>query len=272
MGLRLRRLPSFFIHLVFWLAFPVHLCYNKGKKEQGSDRCSPILIFHLIDWEDFLMQLKNAKINFLGDSITEGCGTSGEHARFSNLIAERCELGVMRNYGISGTRFARQDNVLGDPRWELDFCKRALEMDDDADAVVVFGGTNDFGHGSAPIGEPTDRTPYTFYGACHTLMSSLIEKYPGKPIVFLTPLHRFNEDDPHGDIGKEDSLPLVGYVNIIKEVAAYYSLPVLDLWSVSGLQCRVPIIRERFVPDGLHPNDAGHVILADRISAFLLAL
>jgi lysophospholipase L1-like esterase len=218
------------------------------------------------------MELKNAKINFLGDSITEGCGTSGEHARFSNLIAEKYGLGVMRNYGIGGTRFARQDNVLGDPRWELDFCKRALEMDEDADAVVVFGGTNDFGHGSAPIGSFEDRTPYTFYGACHTLMTSLIERYPGKPIVFLTPLHRFNEDCAGGDIGKEAGATLVTYVNIIKEVAAHYSLPVLDLWSVSGLQCRVDVIREKFVPDGLHPNDAGHVILAERIGNYLSAL
>lgn len=218
------------------------------------------------------MELKHAKINFLGDSITEGVGTSGEHARFTNLIAERYELGVMRNYGISGTRFARQDNVLGDPRWELDFCRRALEMDEDADAVVVFGGTNDFGHGSAPIGTPEDRTPYTFWGACHVLMTELIERYPGKPIVFLTPLHRFNEDDPHGDIGKESGAILSEYVEIIKTVAAHYSLPVLDLWAVSGLQCRVPVIREKFVPDGLHPNDAGHVILAERIGNFLKSL
>lgn len=218
------------------------------------------------------MKLKNAKINFLGDSITEGHGTSSEAARFTNLLAEKYELGVMRNYGIGGTRIARQDNVLGDPRWELDFCKRALEMDEDADAVVVFGGTNDFGHGSAPIGSPEDRTPYTFWGACHTLMTELIERYPGKPIVIVTPLHRANEANPHGDIGKENGITLKEYVDIIKTVAAYYSLPVLDLWAISGLQCAVPVIREKFVPDGLHPNDAGHVILAERIGNFLLAL
>ncbi len=218
------------------------------------------------------MNLKNAKINFLGDSITEGCGTSGEHARFTTLIAKAHGLKEARNYGIGGTRIARQEPPYGEPQWDLDFCRRALEMDEDADAVVVFGGTNDFGHGSAPIGTFADRTPYTFYGACHTLMESLITRYPGKPIVILTPIHRLNEDNPAADIGKTTPYVLADYVNIIKEVAAYYSLPVLDLWSMSGLQCRVPEIQKRFVPDGLHPNDAGHLILAERIASFLLAL
>ncbi len=38
-------------------------------------------------------------------------------------------------------------------------------MDNDADIIIVFGGTNDFGNGDAPFGEMSDRTPYTFYGA-----------------------------------------------------------------------------------------------------------
>ena len=47
------------------------------------------------------------------------------------------------------------------------------------DTVFVFGGTNDYGHGDAPIGGFTDRTPDTFYGACHYLFSGLIKKYLG---------------------------------------------------------------------------------------------
>jgi len=34
----------------------------------------------------------------------------------------------------------------------------------------------------------------------------------------------------------------------------------------------VEAIREKYMPDGLHPNDAGHVLLADRIGAFLESL
>jgi len=101
-------------------------------------------------------------------------------------------------------------------------------------------------------------------------MTRLHERFPGKPIVILTPLHRCNEDNPKGDGNKPYNVaPLKTYVNIIREMAEYYSLPVLDLYAVSGIQPKVDAIREKFCPDGLHPNDAGHVILAEKIFAFL---
>ena len=218
------------------------------------------------------MDIKGLKINFLGDSITEGVGVSDvDHTYWSILGRE--SGATVRGYGVSGTRFAKQIKPSDEPRYDLNFIMRAQEMDDDADVVVVFGGTNDFGHGDAPIGDPTDRTADTFWGACHTLFSDLINKYPAATIVVMTPLHRSNEDNVRGDGFKaEDVAPLVTYVNIIKEVAAYYSLPLLDLWSVSGIQPRVDILKEKYCPDGLHPNDAGHVLIANRLMGFLKGL
>lgn len=49
-------------------------------------------------------------------------------------------------------------------------------------------------------------------------------------------------------------------------------MPVLDLFRTSGLQPRVPLLRELYNPDGLHPNDAGHRRIADRLIGFLTAL
>lgn len=67
----------------------------------------------------------------------------------------------------------------------------------------------------------------------------------------------------------EDGALLKTYVEIIREVAEYYSLPILDLYKESGLQPNVPIIRKMYIPDGLHPNDEGHIILADKIARFI---
>lgn len=214
------------------------------------------------------MNLKGKKINFLGDSITEGAGTSCEAARFSNLIGERYSA-VCRNYGIGGTRIARQAKPSENPLHDLDFPSRVAEMDTDADFVVVFGGTNDFGHGDAPIGQMSDRTKDTFYGALHELYVSLIENYPGATIVVLTPLHRINEENPCGSRKPYPVGKLKDYVQIIREVAEFYSLPVLDLFACSGMQPAVPAIMEKYFTDGSHPNDAGHMILAKKIGAFL---
>ena len=216
------------------------------------------------------MELKGTKINFLGDSITEGAGTSSHDKMFTMLI-EREYGAICQNYGIGGTRIARQKTPT-EEKWDRDFISRVPEMDNDADIVVVFGGTNDFGHGDAPLGTMDDRTPYTFYGALHCLYTALTEKYPDVPVVILTPLHRLNEDSPKGDNKPAPVGTLKEYVNIIREVAEYYSFPVLDLFKESGLQPKIPVIQQKYIPDGLHPNDDGNAILAHKIARFLETL
>jgi len=216
------------------------------------------------------MELKGKKIVFVGDSITCGVGTTSEEKIFWNLLCKRNGATAYAD-GISGTRIA---NYLGN---ETDapndyFATRIEKWPADADIIVVFGGTNDFGHGDAPFGTHEDRTPDTYCGALHDLMSKLITRYPDAAIVFMTPLHRTNEDELVNDwIGKRHG-PLVRYVDAIIETAAFYSIPVLDLYRVSGMQPRVPVIQEKFIPDGLHPNDAGHERLANRLESVLRAL
>lgn len=212
------------------------------------------------------MDLQGLKINFLGDSITEGHGTSSEAARFTSLIAAQTGA-LTRCYGIGGTRIARQTHPSDNPRHDLDFLSRVPDMSPDADVVVVFGGTNDFGHGDAPFGTFADRTADTFCGAVHALFIALIEKYPASAIIVLTPMHRLGEDTPnmHGRVLRD-------YVEVIRQTAEYYALPVLDLFVMSGVQPAVPVMREKYMPDGLHPNDAGHVRLSHQIVRFIEAL
>ena len=214
------------------------------------------------------MDLKGKKILFLGDSITEGHGISAPEFRFSDLIAKN-EGAVCYNYGIGGTRIAYQHTPSENPRWDRNFIDRVDEMEDTADIVFVFGGTNDFGHGDAAVGCFDDKTPETFYGAVHTLFQKLINKYPEAKIVFATPIHRTVEEKCIIKGGKEQCVRLIDYVNILRQMAEYYAIPVLDLYKCSSLQPQVKILMEKYVPDGIHPNEAGHVILADRITAFL---
>lgn len=217
------------------------------------------------------MDLRGATVNILGDSITCAVGASCEENGFVAVLAR--EFGCKtNNYGISGSRIARQI-VVTDEEYDRDFCMRVCEMDERADAVAVFGGTNDYGHGEAPLGVPSDRDPSTFYGACHFMMSALLTRYPGKPVVIMTPLHRLDEDNPLGDGRKPRSAaPLSAYRDILLETAEYYALPVLDLYATSGIQPNHPVSRERLCPDGLHPSDEGHALIARRLGLFLQTL
>ena len=221
------------------------------------------------------MELKNLNIGFLGDSITHGVGTSNqkngyEGYRFPDLVAK--EVGaVAYNYGVSGTRIARQMNIVPDDPLAEYFGLRVDRMEKDLDVVVVFGGTNDFGHGDAPLGDMSSRGDDSFYGAMHSLCEKLINKYPKATIVFLTPLHRLQENTllNHNGIRRE---PLIKYVRAIREVCEYYSLPVLDLYKNSGMQPSIDVIREMYMPDGLHPSDLGAQKLAKMLISFLKAL
>ncbi len=219
------------------------------------------------------MELKGLKINFLGDSITAGTGGSGPDKVYHVLLKNEADLLEARNYGIGGTRFAIQKGTEKRPKdnWVdvNSFCERFSQMDDDADVIVVFGGTNDYGHGDAPFGTFSDRTPDTFYGACHYLFSGLIKKYLGKPIIVMTPLHRVGELSVPGEKVEGDYKPLKDYVDAIREVAEFYSLPVLDLFATSGLQPEIKEIKENFMPDGLHPNDRGYEVIAHKLKKFL---
>lgn len=217
------------------------------------------------------MKLKGKKIFFLGDSITYGLGTSSYDKSFVPMFAELSGAEV-KNYSVCGTRIAKQRVKFGCEQWNRDFLERADEMEPNADIIVVFGGTNDFGHGDAKIGDFSSRSEYTFCGAMHCLCQKLLNSYSNAEIIFITPLHRCGEDTPVKENGLPNEVPLSGYVSVIKEVAGYYGLPVLDLFNISGIQPNVEIIKKEYMPDGLHPSDKGVRRIAERLYNFLRAL
>lgn len=215
---------------------------------------------------------ENVKICFLGDSITEGCGASTPENGFVGVFGRKTGA-VAKNFGIGGTRIARKETPSVNPRYDQCFLDRVDQLDPDADAVVVFGGTNDFGHGNGKLGTPLDppTEEYTFYGALRSLCLRLIRRYPTKPIVFMTPIHRKSEDVTTNEIGLP-CRPLRDYVAVIREVCAEYSIPVLDLFATAGIQPKIEEQRTAFCPDGLHPNNRGAELLADKVIAYLSAL
>lgn len=211
------------------------------------------------------MNLQGKIINVLGDSITQGHGTSGPEHFYVKVLGDLLGAAEVRNFGIGGTRLARQ---YGADNYPWPFTERYKDMPDDADLVLVFGGTNDYGHGDAPFGDFSDRTNDTYMGACHFLFSELIKKYPAARIVVMTPCQRTGGNNPSAANGR----PLIDYVDAMAEVAAYYSLPVLDLYRKGGICPDIEAHRAMFMPDGLHPNDAGAYRLAETMAVFLQAL
>ena len=211
------------------------------------------------------MELKNLTINFLGDSITEGHGVTAPSKVFHQIIKEKYNMKHAYNYGVSGTRIARQIvPTKENTKWDLTFELRSEIMDRNADAIVVFGGTNDFGHGDAPFGTLDSDDKYTFCGAVNSLIKTLKKNFPQAKLIFMTPLHRLREEQP----SMPDSKKLEDYVDAILTVCKNHKVAVIDLFKLNPLD---PADQE-VIPDGLHPNDKGHTIMAQVIAEELLKL
>lgn len=145
-------------------------------------------------------------------------------------------------------------------------------MRDDADLIVVHGGTNDFQYNWTPVGTMADRTPYTFYGALHTMFAGLIEKYKGKTIVFVTPLKRAQTPYVTPESENENSLTLSEYRDIMLEVCDYYGIPVIDVFSISGLNPYLDSQSNLFDSAKTHPFQWGHYRLGDIVATGLLCV
>jgi len=221
------------------------------------------------------MDVKGFKVNFLGDSITEGLGVADiENCRYDNHLKKICGLSAVNNYGISGTRIAHQTKPTANPRQDLCFCGRVYNMDTTADMVVVYGGVNDYLHGDAPFGKLGDSTPATFCGGVHFLMKFLRENYTNKPVIFMTPARCTYEggDDLAVSIYDNklaDARPLIDYVEVIEETAKQFVIPVLNLYKNLGIDPHDPEQYEKYTVDGLHFNNDGQMILARCLKNFI---
>lgn len=223
------------------------------------------------------MKLEGKNIAFLGDSITEGVGVQDrKNNRYDNILARECKLGATYNYGVSGSRLAHQSVPSSNPRHDLCFCGRAYDMSPAADVVVVYGGINDYIHGDAPVGSYGDKTPATFHGGVWFLMHLLRDKYPGKPIVFMTParcvfsngecVYTAPSKNPNK---KADAMPVLSYVEIIQKTAPEFGIHVLDLYHNLPIDPISEEVRAKYTSDGLHFNDEGHKVLASTLKEFL---
>lgn len=216
------------------------------------------------------IDLQGKRIAFLGDSITEGVGASSNDTCYVSVF-RRLTGAETFNFGIGGTRIAVQRKKTADkPEFDRYFESRIGDMPENLDYIVVFGGTNDFGHGDAPLGKFGDDTSETFYGALRRLYIRLYERYPAARIIAVLPLHRCSEDDTgDNEYGVARKGSLRDYVNAIRQTAEKFSVPVVDLFACANIQPQIGAVRELLMPDGLHPSDLGHKRIAEMLARFL---
>ena len=230
---------------------------------------------------------KGKRVAYFGDSITDP-NNDGSKKKYWGFLQDW--LGITPYvYGVSGRQWndiPRQAQKLQD------------EHGDSVDAILIFIGTNDYNAG-VPIGEWFTERPEkvmagihepkhlvdrrhrypvmsdsTYRGRINKALDCVKRMYPRKQIVLLTPIHRAefyandNNWQPREDYTNQCGEYIDAYVQSVKEAGNLWAVPVIDMNALCGLYPLMDEMAPYFKNaenDRLHPNDEGHVRMAQTL-------
>ena len=118
----------------------------------------------------------------------------------------------------------------------------------------------------------TADTPTTFYGALKYVITTLSANNPKAKLMLITPMKttkfQYHTYDNNGNLMQNaNGNTQLDFVNAIKQVGEYYSIPVLDMYSNSNYSPYLPsqVGHDNFTADGLHPTAHGYERIAQTI-------
>lgn len=210
---------------------------------------------------------KFSKVSGIGDSITAGYSSDGTVTNtYQKLIADA--LGASyQNLGINSTPVCPNSDYTGGQN-DNAFVYRYSAIANDADLIIIAGGTNDFRH-NVPLGtESDDAEDYedTFFGACDYLLQNIIANHLTAKIVWITPFHQ-QGDTTGNTIGNQ----LTDYIYAIKKKCAKYGVTCIDGYACSGVNLSSAFVNA-MIPDYIHPNAACHLLIYKNLMPFFAML
>lgn len=216
------------------------------------------------------------KLGVIGDGISIGRrDTDGNLMGYIDLLATK--FASCTNYSAVNACIAKTKTTTGVDSTHPAIVTNYIDMSDDLDVILVIGSSNDWVN-NVPIESETDNDLYSYTGALNTIINGLLDKYAGKEIIFITPIHRhYLSSDPtikSSSFAPNDNSNVLGdYVTAMKEICAAYSIPVIDLYSTSGIYLKNAKHNEVFTDNaGVQPNKLGQHRLYRRVYSALLSL
>ena len=143
-------------------------------------------------------------------------------------------------------------------------------MPKEADVVFVFGGINDFQHGDAMFGDLNSQDPYTFCGGVRCLLDYLVAIYGKEKLCVVLPPHLYQESGRKckGVSGIEQGADYGVYIRLLEAITTEYAIDIIDLYR-QGYPKPMSDAGDTYTTDGIHPTDAGHKLIAEKICKYL---
>ena len=241
------------------------------KSDGSSSSCKVYVLAEKLAPVEFVrktgMKIKELPVvNCLGDSITTYAPNPNGGMLYYKWWEQDYQI-KYNNHGISGATLTANGK---EP-----FVNRYVDMADNADLIIVKGGTNDWG--STDAGNMTTRATSTYAGSLRVLMEGLIDKYPDKQIVFYTPIKRCEGGQNPASKNRFGNT-LNDFANTVVEIGKIYNIPVINLYTPEELDFTSKLIspaghdasgkwhdavcESDLMPDGLHPSGKGHTVIA----------
>lgn len=192
------------------------------------------------------------EITNLGDSIASGVGSSTGTLAFRKLLSKSFGA-VSSNQATAGAQVSPVNLISPDDDAKIAACFSNITSTSipflGIPVATLFAGVNDYNNGSGvPIGTLFDATDTTFFGALNVGWTNfLTNSDPGTPLFIFTPIHKTDETANAAGHTLEE------YRAAIRSFVVAKNHPLLALVEMSGSG-----IVDADLPDGLHPNDAGH--------------
>lgn len=213
----------------------------------------------------FIKNNINKKWVAFGDSLTDKA-TLGSNYNYTNFVSNNLGLELI-NLGKGGTGYLNGNGGT------QQFYNRTSSIPLDTDILTVFGSFNDMFVSNLNIGSITDTDTNSLYGAINTFLKNCWVINPSMIIGIISPTPWENYWRGSSDTLKANKC--VEYVNVLKNVAEYYSLPYLDLFNTSNLRPWDANIKQLYYnnADGVHPNSLGHKkYIAPKIENFIKSM
>lgn len=210
-----------------------------------------------------LGKIFSLNVSILGDSLsTTAYGGVNSLNYWIGLLQSQLNWTTYVN-AVSGTPIAELsgfNSFVTDARWQT------LNDSFMPDAIIIFGGTNDFGARNIPLGTIAD-DPITnktnFYGGLKYLLGSICNDNKTTKIFFMLPIQMANRGFPQYNTTTGNFFSQ--YINAIKEVCELYGVSVIDTFQDSGLNYFNMTAGGDYSTDGLHLNALGHSLLAKTV-------
>lgn len=212
----------------------------------------------MIDFASYVRAGGKRSIAVFGDSITAGASVP-EPSRWANQLAAALQLDL-RNKGISGTllQASPDANGLSRPDNGTNRFRQDLLGDERSDVIAILYGTNDARHTGAPDSINCDG----FVRDYRLLLSELLAAgFAAADICIGSPVHFPDAGFGIGDaeFTGQTRAGFERYVTTVRDLAQQFGTfyaPVNERMQSNGGDSLV-------LSDHVHPNAAGHAVIAD---------